>query len=111
MSLLFLQSDPIASLQPALGGYIIVILLVLLELGEEGRDAADRGCFAILGCVVGRGDPAKRWTRRKEREEVGREFVGHVWAVESRIQHAAVVDGRKSGLVRQSSKRSRDDRF
>lgn len=76
-SLLLLSGLAVAGLQPALGGLVVVGLLVFLQLGQEGRDAADGRGFAKLRRMVRGLDPSQRRSRREERKQVGGELVGH----------------------------------
>lgn len=50
--LLGLSLFPIAHLQPALGGFILIRLLVLLKFRQESSNAADGSCPALLRRMV-----------------------------------------------------------
>jgi hypothetical protein len=64
-------------LQPALCGFIFVILFVILELRKESGESTNVCSLSFSWRVVGRWYESQRRTRRKEREEIRGEFFGH----------------------------------
>jgi hypothetical protein len=64
-------------LQPALSGFIFIILFVILELRKESGESTNVCSLSLSWRVVGRWYESQRRTRRKEREEIRGEFVGH----------------------------------
>lgn len=74
---LLLSDLAVALLQPALGGMVFVLALVLGKGGEESGDSVNRSCLALLGGLVTGRDPSKGRPRRKKREKVGRQLVRH----------------------------------
>lgn len=75
--LFLLQLDSILLLQPTLSRFIFVGLFVFLELRKESCNSTDGCCHPFFRRVVRGWHPSQRWTRGKEREEIGGEFVGH----------------------------------
>lgn len=74
---LLLSDLAVALLQPALGGVVFVLALVLGKRGEESGDSIDGSCLALLGCLITRRDPSKGRSRCKKREKIGRQLVRH----------------------------------
>ena len=59
--LLFLQLQPVFSLQPAFCGFVGYIFFVVFDCGEILRDATDVVGFAFFRGMVARGQVAEGW--------------------------------------------------
>lgn len=57
---------------------IDISLLVLLKLWEKGGEASDCSGLALLRRMVTGRHPSESWTRCEKREQVWREFIGHL---------------------------------
>jgi hypothetical protein len=78
LTLFLFQPGSISPLQPTLRRNILISLSILLKCREKGGNAGDGSCFTISRRVVGRGNPSKRWTRRKECKKIWWELVCHL---------------------------------
>lgn len=74
---LLLQLLAVACLQPTLRGHVVVIVLVFLQRVQKSGNSAGYGGSSFLSWEIGRRNPSQGRARRKKREEVGRELVGH----------------------------------
>ena len=74
---LLLQLLAIASFEPALGGFVVILVLVS---GKRGQKLSDSGWYrrlSLLRGVVDWRDPAQWRARCEEREEVRGQLVRH----------------------------------
>lgn len=78
LTLLFFLLDTKFSLQPALSGFIMVVVLVFLELREKRRNARDGRSLSIFRRVVRGRQESKPRTRREQREEIWGELIRHL---------------------------------
>lgn len=65
------------ALQPAFGRIVRDLLAVLLQISKKTSHATNSTLFAVIGRAITRRDVAEGWTRLEERQQVGRELVGH----------------------------------
>lgn len=75
---LLLQLLPVACLQPTFGGNVVIGILVGCEVRKELGETSYGSSLAFFGRMVTRGHPSQGRSRRKKREEIGRELVGHL---------------------------------
>lgn len=82
MSLL-LQLLSVAHLQPTLGWFVSIAVLVGGEGGEIISKSGNLVRLTLLGREVGRRHPSQRRARREEREEIRGQFICHDRVVSS----------------------------
>jgi hypothetical protein len=76
-ALLLLSLQTRIALQPTFGRIIWDLLAVLLQISKKICHTTNSTLFAVIRRAIARRDVAERWTRLEERQQVGRELVGH----------------------------------
>lgn len=75
--LFFLESDPVAALEPTLRRHVAIIVFVFPERLEELSDSTNSVSFALLGRMVRRRNVTEGGTGCEKGEEIWWEFVRH----------------------------------